>query len=155
MREDYVACHSLWWSRKCAAPGQFDDVDVYSYPFGRHKLVQRHEGSRRTNLYVAAHVHHLERRRGDGEYEEVPWEEGRALIDKLMKHATRRENVLSVEWKEEGDLVVWDNTSVMHRAGEGSYVGKYIRDMRRCTVHDGSIHAWGLNEIGGERMGLP
>jgi alpha-ketoglutarate-dependent 2,4-dichlorophenoxyacetate dioxygenase len=155
VREDYVACHSLWWSRKCAAPGQFDDVDVYRYPFGRHKLVQRHEGSGRTNLYVAAHVHHLERRRGDGEYEEVQWEEGRALIDKLMKHATRRENVLSVEWKEEGDLVVWDNTCVMHRAGEGSFAGKYVRDMRRCTVHDGSIHAWGLNEIGGERMGLP
>lgn len=109
MREDYVACHSLWWSRKCATPGQFDDVDVYSYPFGRHRLVQRHEGSGRMNLYVAAHVHHLERRRGDGEYEEVPWEEGRALIDKLMKHATRRENVLSVEWKEEG--IWWCGTT--------------------------------------------
>jgi alpha-ketoglutarate-dependent 2,4-dichlorophenoxyacetate dioxygenase len=102
VREDYVAAHSLWHSRKTAAPGQFEEIEPRAYPFGRHKLVQRHERSGRLNLYVAAHVHHLERRRKDGSYEEVPWEEGRALIDKLMKHATRKENILSVNGERRG-----------------------------------------------------
>jgi alpha-ketoglutarate-dependent 2,4-dichlorophenoxyacetate dioxygenase len=60
-----------------------------------------------------------------------------------------------VEWENEGDLVVWDNTAVMHRARGGEYEGKWRRDMRRATVHDDSIHAWGLNEKSNIRMGLP
>lgn len=43
----------------------------------------------------------------------------------------------------------------MHRATGGSFEGKYVRDMRRATVHDSSIHAWGLNEVSNERMGYP
>ena len=42
---------------------------------------------------------------------------------------------------------------VMHRAVGGSFEGKYKRDMRRTTVHDPSIHAWGLNEQTNDRMG--
>ncbi len=34
-------------------------------------------------------------------------------------------------------------------------MGKFKRDMRRCTVHDGSSCAWGLNEKTTKRMGLP
>ena len=36
----------------------------------------------------------------------------------------------------------------MHRAGGGSFEGKYVRDLRRTTVHDASPTAWGLNEKG-------
>jgi len=63
--------------------------------------------------------------------------------------------VLTVEWENDGDLVVWDNTCVMHRAGGGSFHGKYVRDMRRATVHDGSSQAWGLNEKSEVRAGMP
>jgi alpha-ketoglutarate-dependent 2,4-dichlorophenoxyacetate dioxygenase len=41
----------------------------------------------------------------------------------------------------------------MHRAAGGSFEGKYARDMRRTTVHDGSSYAWGLNEQSNDRMG--
>lgn len=41
----------------------------------------------------------------------------------------------------------------MHRAAGGSFEGKYARDMRRTTVHDGSSYAWGLNEKSTDRMG--
>jgi alpha-ketoglutarate-dependent 2,4-dichlorophenoxyacetate dioxygenase len=54
-----------------------------------------------------------------------------------------------------GDLVIWDNTCVMHRAVGGLFEGKYKRDMRRATVHDGSSQAWGLNEHTDQRQGLP
>jgi alpha-ketoglutarate-dependent 2,4-dichlorophenoxyacetate dioxygenase len=42
----------------------------------------------------------------------------------------------------------------MHRATGGTYPGKYLRDMRRATVHDSSPTAWGLNEVTTERAGL-
>jgi len=42
----------------------------------------------------------------------------------------------------------------MHRAGGGSFEGKYKRDMRRTTVHDASTTAWGLNGSGDERPGF-
>lgn len=52
--------------------------------------------------------------------------------------------------------VVWDNTCVLHRSVQGTYEGKYLRDLRRTTVHDMSSQAWGLNEVGATwRSGLP
>ena len=41
--------------------------------------------------------------------------ESRALIDTLTAHATRREIVYRHEWQI-GDLLMWDNCGVMHRA---------------------------------------
>ncbi|OKL57493.1 hypothetical protein UA08_06891 [Talaromyces atroroseus] len=146
LANDYVAAHSLWHSRKLASPEALKDVDPTAYPFSRHKLVQMHEPSGRMNLYIAAHVHHIE-----------GLEEGKSkeLFDKLYKHAQQPKYVLSVEWEHNGDLILWDNTSVMHRAAGGIFEGKYKRDMRRATVHDASSTAWGLNERTDVRQGLP
>ena len=47
-----------------------------------------------------------------------------------------------------------DNTAVMHRAAGGSYEGKFARDLRRTTVHDGSSTAWGQNEKADTRPGF-
>ena len=41
--------------------------------------------------------------------------EGRALLDHLLEWATRREFVVRHHWHR-GDLVVWDNTGMLHRA---------------------------------------
>jgi hypothetical protein len=42
----------------------------------------------------------------------------------------------------------------MHRAAGGSFEGKYVRDLRRTTVHDASSTAWGLNEEVDTRPGF-
>ena len=42
----------------------------------------------------------------------------------------------------------------MHRAAGGSFEGKYVRDLRRTTVHDASTTAWGLNEKVDSRPGF-
>lgn len=153
---DYIAAHSLMHSRKKAAGPASEwlkDTDPEKFPFGRHKILQVHETSGRGNLYVANHMHHLEYPGPDRK--RVPEAEGTELIEKLLAHCSQDKYVLSVEWQNEGDLVVWDNTCVMHKAGGGTFMEKYARDMRRCTVHDGSGQAWGLNEKTTERMGLP
>lgn len=143
---DYIATHSLWHSRKTAAPSTFDDINPENYPMGRHRLIQRHETSGRETLYIAAHIHHIEG---------VDAQTSAALFNRLFTHATQPKYVLRVNWENAGDLVLWDNTAVMHRAVGGSFEGKYRRDMRRATVHDGSAAAWGLNERSEARQGLP
>jgi len=161
LENDYIGANSLWHSRKKACPESelLKHIDPEKYPFGRHRIVQRHERSGRTNLYIANHLHHLEYADTDAEgrhaRRRVPEPESTALIDTLLAHATQDKYVLSVEWRERGDLVCWDNTAVMHRAGPGSFMGRFKRDMRRTTVHDASPTAWGLNERTTERMGLP
>lgn len=119
------------------------------------------------NLYIANHLHHLERLVDDDDHPpeatgggtrrlvRVPEPESTELIETLLRHATQDRYLVSVDWREPGDLVVWDNTAVMHRSAGGEFMGKYRRDMRRCTVHDGSSLAWGLNEKSEKRMGLP
>jgi len=164
---DYIGAHSIWHSRKKAAPDDspwLKDVDPEDFPFGRHSILQIHEGSGRKNLYIANHLHHLEYRTPrsanftptkEQPFERVPEPTSTDIIEQLLKHATQEKYVLSVEWHNPGDLVIWDNTAVMHRAGEGTFMGKYKRDMRRCTVHDSSSQAWGCNERTTKRMGLP
>jgi alpha-ketoglutarate-dependent taurine dioxygenase len=50
-----------------------------------------------------------------GEVVGLPAEEGRALLDRLLEWATRPEFVLRHQWRR-GDLVIWDNTGMLHRA---------------------------------------
>lgn len=98
------------------------------------------------NLYIAAHVHHIEG---------LEEEQSAELFERLFRHATRERNTVEVEWTSPGDLVIWDNTCVMHRAIGGEFLNRYKRDMRRTTVHDSSSQAWGLNEHSDYRQGLP
>ncbi|KAH8804867.1 alpha-ketoglutarate-dependent 2,4-dichlorophenoxyacetate dioxygenase [Xylogone sp. PMI_703] len=146
LKKNYIADHSLIHSRKMASPKFFGHLDPLDYPMGRHRLVQLHEASGRMNLYIAAHVHHIE---------DMEPAKSTALINLLYEHAKQPKYVVEIEWKGVGDLVVWDNTCTMHRAVGGPFERKYRRDMRRATVHDGSSQAWGLNEHSEVRQGLP
>lgn len=146
LEKDYVACHSLYHSRKTAAPEALPGLKPEEHFMSRHKLVQPHEASGQMNLYIASHVHHIEG---------LPADESRMLIEKLYSHSCQSKYVVPIEWTQDTDLIMWDNTCVMHRASGGDFEGKYIRDMRRATVHDGSSYAWGLNERSAERMGYP
>lgn len=146
MKHDYIANHSMYHSRKLAAPDYFAKLNPSDHPMGRHRLVQLHEPSGRLNLYIAAHAHHIEA---------LDPMQSKKLLDELYEHAKQPKYVFEVEWENVGDLVIWDNTCVMHQAVGGTFEGKYKRDMRRATVHDGSSQAWGLNEHTDERQGLP
>jgi alpha-ketoglutarate-dependent taurine dioxygenase len=70
-----------------------------------HPLVWRHRTGRKS-LVLGMTVDHVTG---------VPEADSRALIEKLSAHATRREIVYRHEWQI-GDLLMWDNCGVMHRA---------------------------------------
>jgi alpha-ketoglutarate-dependent 2,4-dichlorophenoxyacetate dioxygenase len=137
--KQYVGAHSMAHSRRLGSPEYFKDLDALATPMSRHYILQKHEPSGRLNLYVGAHLHHLEG---------VPDAESAALIETLNKHVSRPENVFRVSWEDPGDMVMWDNRCVQHRAAGGTFEGKYKRDLRRTTVHDDSPTAWGLNREG-------
>ncbi|RFU24695.1 hypothetical protein B7463_g11641, partial [Scytalidium lignicola] len=145
--KDDVLWHSLWQSRRLGAPNsEFLKLMLpEDHTMARHKLVQLHEPSGRTNLYIAWHVHHI-----DG------WtkEDSQPVIEELLRHASQDKYTVQVDWKNNRDTVIWDNTCVMHRACGGSYEGNYVRDMRRATVHDSSSTAWGLNKQTDLRAGM-
>lgn len=145
LSNDYVVAHSLFHSRKLGSPEYFANVNPLEHKMARHKLVQLHEPSGRMNLYIAKHAHHVEG---------LPTEESDALLERLISRATQEKYTIEVPWHEVGDLVMWDNTCVMHRATGGSFEGRFRRDMRRTTVHDGSSTAWGLNERGDVKQGF-
>ncbi|KZL64430.1 alpha-ketoglutarate-dependent 2,4-dichlorophenoxyacetate dioxygenase [Colletotrichum tofieldiae] len=135
VKNDYVAGHSFWHSRKKACPEFFAKLEPEKHPMSKHKVAQLHQASGRMNLFVPSHCHHIEGLEAG---------EGREKLEFLYRHATQDKFVVSVPWKEVGDLVMWDNTCTLHRGTP--VVGVHKRDMRRATVLDGSEDAWGLNE---------
>jgi len=58
-------------------------------------------------------------------------DEGRALLDDLLFRSTTPERIYRHEWSV-GDLVIWDNRGVLHRACR--YDPTSPRDMHRTTL---------------------
>ena len=86
-----------------------------------HPLVWRHRSGRRSLVIgvTASHVVGME------------VDEGRALLADLLERATTPDRVYRHEWAL-GDLVIWDNTGVMHRALP--YAVTSPREMHRTTM---------------------
>jgi alpha-ketoglutarate-dependent 2,4-dichlorophenoxyacetate dioxygenase len=123
--EGLVAEHSLWHSRSKLGGYVPTEAERNAYPSARHELVRRHPGSGRKALYIAAHASHIIG---------MPREEGQALLEELMKFATRPQFVYRHTWRV-GDLVIWDNRCTMHRATPYERTD-HARDLRRTTIID-------------------
>lgn len=135
-----VTNNSLFHNRKLAAPDVFKSVEPLDSPMSRHRLVQLHEQSGRKNLYVTTYAHHF-----DGQ----TMEESEPLLKELLAWVSQPEYLLTVQYENDGDMVMWDNRAVLHRAtNTGKYDGRYRRDMRRTTVKDDGESGWGENGVG-------
>ncbi|MGO8872511.1 MAG: TauD/TfdA dioxygenase family protein [Acidimicrobiales bacterium] len=89
-------------------------------PAKEHPLVWTHRSGRKS-LVLGATADHVVG---------MPPEESRAFLDDLLARATTPERVYRHEWKV-GDVVVWDNRGVLHRALP--YDPGSPRDMHRTT----------------------
>jgi len=137
--KDLIAVHSFIHNRKTANPDSplFKDLNVLEQPLARHKLIPTHEPSGREVLYATSYAHHIEG---------MDIEEGKKLISELLAYASQPKYVFEHHWENPGDVAIWDNTAVLHRATQGTYEGKHRRDMRRTCVMDSSKDAYGLND---------
>lgn len=62
----------------------------------------------------------------------------RGLVDRLLTHSTKDDNVLAHRWAP-GDVVIWDNARVLHRADHAEVVGDrtFHRGMVAASGHTG------------------
>lgn len=90
-------------------------------PDREHPLVWRHRSGRRS-LVIGATADHVVG---------MEHQAGKALLDGLLARATRPESVYRHVWSV-GDMVIWDNTGVMHRACP--YDPSSSREMHRTTM---------------------
>ena len=107
------------------------DAAAYGGLAGRpavsHPLVRTHPDTGAKALYLGNHASHI-----DG----LPKTEGAVLLDRLLDHATRREFVYAHRWRR-GDLVMWDNRCLLHRAVANYDLSRDRRILHR-TVLKGS-----------------
>jgi len=90
-------------------------------PSREHPLVWTHRDGRKSLLIGAT----------AGEIVGLSQQDGRAVLDRILAWATRSQFVLHHQWRV-GDLVVWDNTGMLHRATP--YEPTSRRLMHRTTL---------------------
>jgi alpha-ketoglutarate-dependent taurine dioxygenase len=121
--ESLRVVHTIEASQRLHNPNPSDE-EVANWrmrPPKVHPLVWKHQ-SGRNSLVLGATASHIEGMDED---------EGRALLKDLLDRATRPDRVCRHTW-DVGDMVIWDNRGVLHRACP--YDANSARDMHRCTL---------------------
>lgn len=120
-----VAEHAIQFSRKKMGFEDFSEEEWRAYPPVPQTLLRRHPGSGRMGLFLASHA---------GRIFGMPEEEGKALLEQLIDHATQRQFVYTHRWRVH-DLVMWDNRCTMHRGRPYDDL-RWTREMHRATTSD-------------------
>jgi alpha-ketoglutarate-dependent 2,4-dichlorophenoxyacetate dioxygenase len=120
-----VAEHSIFNSRARLGFTEFSDEERQNMPPVPQAMVRTIPENGRKSLYLASHA---------GRILGMPEQEGRALIDQLIAHATQRQFVYTHRWRVH-DLVMWDNRCTMHRGTRFDDL-RWKRDVQRATVSD-------------------
>jgi len=123
--ESLIVEHSIFNSRARIGFSDFNDEERQKMPPAPQALVRTIPESGRKSLYLASHA---------GRIFGMPEEEGRALIDELIAHATQRQFVYTHRWRVH-DVVMWDERCTMHHGTEFDDL-RWKRDLQRATVCD-------------------
>jgi alpha-ketoglutarate-dependent taurine dioxygenase len=121
--EEMRVLHSFEASQRLVHPDPTPDelARWREKPDREHPLVWRHRSGRRSLVIgaTADHVVGMER------------QAGKTLLNGLLSRATETRRVYRHEWSV-GDMVIWDNTGVMHRACP--YDPASSRELHRTTM---------------------
>lgn len=112
--------HSWEASRRNTGNRPATEEEKRDRPPVTHPLVRTHPDTGRESLYLGMHTSHVEGMDRDA---------GRELLAELLDGATRDEFVYSHQWRA-GDLVLWDNRCLVHRA-----TANYDMDVHRRVLH--------------------
>jgi len=121
--ESLVAEHSLVWSRGTVSDEALTPEMKAELPGAWQAMVRINPVNGRKSVYAGAHASHV-----------IGWprEEARAFIKWLNDFATQPRFCYSHAWRE-GDLVIWDNRAILHRATAYDTL-RDQRLMQRTTV---------------------
>jgi taurine dioxygenase len=116
----------FYWGASARKPdgAPRSEAELRERPSVDHPLVRTHPETGEKALYLGNHASHILG---------MPEGEGRALLDKLLKHTTRPRFVYAHRWRK-GDLVMWDNRCLLHRAVANYDIGRYRRILHRSVV---------------------
>ena len=89
-----------------------------------HPLVRTHPATGRKGIYIGNHTSHVEG---------WPVEKGEALLADLLDFATQERFVYRHQWRP-GDMVMWDNRCLVHRAIANFEMDKHARVLNRTVV---------------------
>lgn len=93
-------------------------------PEVEHPLVRTHPETGAKALYLGNHASHIAG---------LPAAEGDALLADLLAHATEPRFVYAHRWRS-GDLVMWDNRCLLHRAVANYAIARERRVMHRTML---------------------
>jgi len=125
--DDLIVEHDFIYSRGLVG-FTFSEEEASKFPPVRHRLVRVNRHTGRKSVLIGAHAKGI-----------VGWPEdkGRALLDDLLARAVRPENTYRHEWKL-GDVIVWSNQAVVHRATPFDTT-RQKRFMQRTTISFGTL----------------
>lgn len=118
------AVHSLNFSRsRRHGEDPMTEEQKKARPPVDHPIVRTHPETGKKCVFLGDHAWHIAN---------MPLEEGRALIEDLNERVIDPGRVYTHHWNP-GDLVVWDNRCMLHKA-EPYDTATEARVLRRCTV---------------------
>jgi alpha-ketoglutarate-dependent taurine dioxygenase len=116
--------HSWEQSRINSGNKPASDAEKRERPPVTHPLVRTHPDTGRKLLYIGTHVSHIEG---------MPEEEGRRMLFDLLDEAAIEANIYRHKWQP-GDLCMWDNRCLLHRADDNYEMGAHRRILHRTVV---------------------
>ena len=120
---DLRAIHSWEASRKNTGNRPATKEQIQERPPVSHPLIRSHPNGKKS-LYLGAHISHIENQ---------DYKAGRQRLSNLLKRATQDRFVYRHEWRV-GDLTLWNNKVLLHRADRNYEMDKHRRVLHRTVV---------------------
>lgn len=113
------------WELSCRKAGrQATPEEIADAPPMTHPLVRTQPESGAKSLFMGEHASHLDDR---------SFEEGRQRLAALEAHATQERFIYRHHWRP-GDVLMWDNRCLLHRADANFEAAQYKRVLHRTCL---------------------
>lgn len=101
------------------------------WPAVAHPLTPRHPENGRKAIFIGQHASHIEG---------LPLREGETLIADLQTHCTQSRFIYKHQWRA-GDLLMWDNRCLLHRAMDNFDTQSQRRVLHRTVTRGSAVPA--------------
>ena len=121
--EDVRVLHS-WELSRLRAGSKATPEEIADAPPMSHPLVRTIPETGRKALFMGEHAAH---------FQGLPEEIGRARLEKLQAHSVEERFVYRHKWRA-GDLLMWDNRCLLHRANTNFDAARFPRVLQRTCL---------------------